>query len=289
MTKRIWLVICAITIIAIGGLYIYIHNSSYSTINKETNNNEINNSDTKYSVTAGTEEYRGFILDNVLHTNDNGDIHYNVYIPDSYDGSEAYALYFTLPGYQGLYFQGVGENLQTEEFGFTAQNYNSKMIIVVPQLEDWQETSANQTIELVEYFISNYNIDSDKVYANGYSGGGETMSLVMAKRSELFSAYLHCSSRWDGDYELVVQNRVPVYFVIGADDEYYGSSPTREAYQQLHDLYQQAGLSNQEIDQLLILDIKDEQYFFSQGVTYQHAGGNLFTHDNDIMSWLFSH
>lgn len=289
MTKRIWLVICAITIIAIGGLYIYIHNSSYSTINKETNNNEINNSDTKYSVTAGTEEYRGFILDNVLHTNDNGDIHYNVYIPDSYDGSEAYALYFTLPGYQGLYFQGVGENLQTEEFGFTAQNYNSKMIIVAPQLEDWQETSANQTIELVEYFISNYNIDSDKVYANGYSGGGETMSLVMAKRPELFSAYLHCSSRWDGDYELVVQNRVPVYFVIGADDEYYGSSPTREAYQQLHDLYQQAGLSNQEIDQLLILDIKDEQYFFSQGVTYQHAGGNLFTHDNDIMGWLFSH
>lgn len=289
MTKRIWLVICAITIIAIGGLYIYIHNSSYSTINKETNNNEINNSDTKYSVTAGTEEYRGFILDNVLHTNDNGDIHYNVYIPDSYDGSEAYALYFILPGYQGLYFQGVGENLQTEEFGFTAQNYNSKMIIVAPQLEDWQETSANQTIELVEYFISNYNIDSDKVYANGYSGGGETMSLVMAKRPELFSAYLHCSSRWDGDYELVVQNRVPVYFVIGADDEYYGSSPTREAYQQLHDLYQQAGLSNQEIDQLLVLDIKDEQYFSSQGVTYQHAGGNLFAHDNDIMGWLFSH
>lgn len=289
MTKRIWLVICAITIIAIGGLYIYIHSSSYSTINKETNNNEINNSDTKYSVTAGTEEYRGFILDNVLHTNDNGDIHYNVYIPDSYDGSEAYALYFTLPGYQGLYFQGVGENFQTEEFGFTAQNYNSKMIIVAPQLEDWQETSANKTIELVEYFISNYNIDSDKVYANGYSGGGETMSLVMAKRPELFSAYLHCSSRWDGDYELVVQNRVPVYFVIGADDEYYGSSPTREAYQQLHDLYQQAGLSNQEIDQLLVLDIKDEQYFSSQGVTYQHAGGNLFAHDNDIMGWLFSH
>lgn len=289
MTKRIWLVICAITIIAIGGLYIYIHSSSYSTINKETNNNEINNSDTKYSVTAGTEEYRGFILDNVLHTNDNGDIHYNVYIPDSYDGSEAYALYFILPGYQGLYFQGVGENLQTEEFGFTAQNYNSKMIIVAPQLEDWQETSANQTIELVEYFISNYNIDSDKVYANGYSGGGETMSLVMAKRPELFSAYLHCSSRWDGDYELVVQNRVPVYFVIGADDKYYGSSPTREAYQQLHDLYQQAGLSNQEIDQLLVLDIKDEQYFSSQGVTYQHAGGNLFAHDNDIMGWLFSH
>lgn len=51
------------------------------------------------NVTAGTEEYEGFLLDNVLHSETEGDIHYNVYIPDSYDGSEPYALYFTLPGY----------------------------------------------------------------------------------------------------------------------------------------------------------------------------------------------
>lgn len=57
------------------------------------------------SVTAGTEEYEGFLLDNVLHSKTEGDIHYNVYIPDSYDGTEPYALYFTLPGYQGLYFR----------------------------------------------------------------------------------------------------------------------------------------------------------------------------------------
>ena len=42
------------------------------------------------NVTEGTEEYRGFILDNVLHSESEGDIHYNLYIPDSYDGSEAY-------------------------------------------------------------------------------------------------------------------------------------------------------------------------------------------------------
>lgn len=34
-------------------------------------------------ITPGTEAYRGFILDNVLHTGTNGDIHYNVYIPES--------------------------------------------------------------------------------------------------------------------------------------------------------------------------------------------------------------
>ena len=63
-------------------------------------------------VTEGTQTYRGFVLDNVLHSEAEGDIHYNVYIPESYDGSEPYALYFTLPGYEGLHFQGVGENLR---------------------------------------------------------------------------------------------------------------------------------------------------------------------------------
>ena len=89
------------------------------------------------TVTEGTEKYRGFILDNVLHSEDNGDIHYNLYVPDSYDGSEPYALFFTLPGYEGLYFQGVGENLYSENFGFEAQNYIQDMIIVAPKLSDW--------------------------------------------------------------------------------------------------------------------------------------------------------
>lgn len=133
-------------------------------------------------ITEGTERYRSFVIDNVFHSVSDGDIHYNVYIPESYDGSEPYALYFTLPGYEGLYFQGVAANIQSEEFGFEAQKYNEKMIIVAPQLSDWGETSANQTIALVEYFLEAYNIDQTKVYGNGFSGGGETMSQVMGKR-----------------------------------------------------------------------------------------------------------
>lgn len=58
------------------------------------------------NVTVGSEEYRRFILDNVLHSQSEGDIHYNVYIPDSYDGTKEYALYITLPGYQGCIFKG---------------------------------------------------------------------------------------------------------------------------------------------------------------------------------------
>ena len=167
-------------------------------------------------VTEGTEEYRGFTLDNVLHSETHGDIHFNLYVPDSYDGEEPCAVFFTLPGYEGLYFQGVGENLYSENFGFEAQAYDPDMIIVAPQLSDWGETSADQTIALVEYFLANYNIDPDRVYGEGYSGGGETMSQVMGKRPELFAAYLQCSSQWDGDYEPVIESRTPVYFVMNS-------------------------------------------------------------------------
>ena len=239
------------------------------------------------TVTAGTEHYRGFLLDNVLHAPE-GDIHYHIYVPDDYDGSAPYALYLTLPGYEGLYFQGVGQNLYNEDFAFEALHYNDQMIVAAPQLNDWGETSAEQTIVLTEYLLDAYHIDPNRVYANGYSGGGETMSLVMGMRPDLFTAYLQCSSQWDGAYEPVVAARVPVYFVIGEGDEYYGAEPTREAYNQLHTLYQEAGLSNDEIDQLLVLDIKDADYFREGGAPNQHGGGNLFAQDPAVMGWLFS-
>ena len=237
-------------------------------------------------VTEGTETYRGFQMDNILHAPE-GDIHYHIYVPETYDGSEPYALFLTLPGYEGLYFQGMGQNLYSENFAFEALNYNDHMIVAAPQLSDWGETSAEQTIALTEYLLGHYNIDQERVYTEGYSGGGETMSQVMGMRPDLFTAYLQCSSQWDGAYEPVVEARVPVYFVIGESDEYYGSGPSQEAYDSLHELYEQAGLSQAEIDQLLVLDIKDADYFRDGGAPNQHGGGNLFAQDPEIMGWLF--
>ena len=237
-------------------------------------------------VTEGTETYRGFRMDNVLHAPE-GEIHYHIYIPDRYDGSEPYALFLTLPGYEGLYFQGVGQNLYSENFAFEALNYNDRMIVAAPQLSDWGETSAEQAIALTEYLLDAYNIDPDQVYAEGYSGGGETMSRVLGMRPDLFTAYLQCSSQWDGAYEPVAEARVPVYFVIGEGDEYYGSEPSRQAYDRLHDLYTAAGLTEEEIGRLLVLDIKDADCFREGGATSQHGGGNLFAGDPEIMGWLF--
>ena len=117
-------------------------------------------------ITVGKEMQRGFINDNILHSPEHGDIHYSSYIPEAYDGTKPYALFVTLPGWEGLYFQGVGANMV-------------------------------------------------KVYLHGYSGGGETGSLVMAKRPELYTAFLCCATKWDGDMDALVKARTPVYLVTG--------------------------------------------------------------------------
>ena len=80
------------------------------------------------------------------------------------------------------------------------------MIIVSAQLEDWGETSARQAIALTEYFISHYAVDETRVYAAGYSAGGETMSQAVSMRPDLYAAYLHAASQWDGDYSPVAEN-----------------------------------------------------------------------------------
>ena len=206
-----------------------------------------------YSVTNGTDTYREFSVDNVLHSNNNGDIHFNLYVPKSYDGSKAYALFITLPGYEGLYFQGVGVNIRRENFGFEAQKYNSNMIIVAPQLNGWDDESADETIVLVEYLLSAYNIDKSKVYIEGYSGGGETASQAVGKRPDLFTAYLQVSSQWDGEYESVAKAKLPVYIAIGRDDEYYGSKKSQNAYDTLYNLYKKQGLTDDEINKICLL------------------------------------
>ncbi len=301
--KRVFVIAVLVVVLGIGWWYLFLggritdggseiiaeEGDSEQTEPEETETSAQPEESPLGSVTEGTEEYRGFVIDNVFHSVSEGDIHYNVYIPESYDGSKPYALYFTLPGYEGLYFQGAAANIQSEEFGFEAQKYNDKMIIVAPQLSDWGETSANQTIALVEYFLEAYNIDQSKVYGNGFSGGGETMSQVMGKRPDLFTAYLQVSSQWAGEYEPVVEQRLPVYFAIGRRDEYHGLEPTQEAYDTLHVLYEQQGLTDAEIDELLVLDIKEHDYFTDRGMSNEHGGGGLFAYDEEIMGWLFSH
>lgn len=237
------------------------------------------------AITFGTQLQRRFLNDNVYHS-ELGDIHYSSYIPESYDGSEPYALFITLPGWEGLYFQGVGANM-VEDFGTEAVRYNDKMIVLSAQLDDWGQTSADHTIALTEYFLEHYNIDPARVYLHGMSGGGETGSLVMGTRPDLYAAYLMTASKWDGNLEVLAAARTPVYLAIGEEDSYYGSQSLKDAYARLRALYEGQGLTEEEIDRLLVLDVRPGSYFAERGFRDQHAGGQAFAHEESVMNWLF--
>lgn len=125
---------------------------------------------------------------------------------------------------------------------------------------------------------------SSQVFINGYSGGGETLSLVLTMKPELCTRALHVASVWDGELEPLVNAKTPVYFVIGEFDEYYGSSRISSTYRQLVSRYPEKGLSEDEINSLAVLDVKPSSYFDGGN---QHGGICRVAHDEQIKGWLF--
>lgn len=249
---------------------------------------------------AGTvsEIKSGFVMDIPFSSETAGTCHYNIYVPESYDGTAPYALHIALPGWEGLYFQGVGADLRWEYLPFESRNYISDMIVVSAQLNDWGMTSARQAVALTEYIMSEYNIDPNRVYITGYSGGGETLSLVMELKPELYTAALFLSSQWDGDPTAMVSARTPLYLFTAENDSYYGSEPVRRAYQRIYALYEQEGLSTEEIDELLVMDIRSNESLDAlrlanaqrigraYAVDY-HGAGMLAAFDEQVMNWVF--
>ena len=266
-----------------------VDNNIKSEIQIETqkNSSNVENAEQTSNIEIGKTEKRNFIIDNVYHSASQGDIHFASYYPKDYDKNKEYAIYFALPGWEGLYFQGVGANMN-EPYPYEAQKYNKDMIIISPQLNDWSEKSANDTIALVEYFLSNYNIDKNKVYISGASGGGETLSIILGKKPELFTSALFISSQWDGNLDVLANSKTPLYMVIGENDSYYGSTKAKNAYNNLQQIYKKQGLTDEEINNILVLDVKKHEYFTSQGIKDEHAGLGLFAYDSNVMNWIFS-
>ncbi len=272
--------------------------NSSSNVNGSSNTGESTGEDpvigggdpASWQVNRSSQMDRGFSVDNVLHANEVGDISFCLHVPDSYDGSTPFALYLALPGYSGLRFQGAGANLR-EDFPFVANDYVADMIVASPQLNDWEDTSARQTIALTRWLFSAYNIDPARVALSGYSGGGETISIVLGMEPNLFAAALHGGSRWDGDLNVLAQARTPIYLAIGEADNYYGSGYDQDTYQELVSLYSDQGLSDDQMSQLVVLDVKPASYFSQlENSSDQHRGGaQLFPHDQQIMGWLFDH
>lgn len=235
------------------------------------------------SVQTGLEE--GQIL-----AGSEGDIHYSVFIPSEYNGEKQFPLMMVAPGYDGMWFGEGNSRTPSQWNGFMAwTKLDTPMIVVCAQLTDWGPKSARQAIELTEYFTQHYAVDQNRIYAAGYSAGGETMSQAVSMRPDLFAAYLHGASQWDGSYESIAENGVAVYIYMADGDEYYGSDKARTAYQNLLAAYENAGWSQQDIQKVLRVDIPENAFFNEKGIYNYHGGANILFDDADNLNWVISH
>lgn len=240
------------------------------------------------SKTENLSEKTGIVAEQILNGN-NGEIHYSYYLPEGYDESKTYPLVITMPGYDMMWFgeDSSGSNLQWNGFRVWTE-LSEDMIVVSAQLTDWHETSARQAIELTEYFIDNFSVDRTRIYAAGYSAGGETMSQAVSMRPDLYAAYLHGASQWDGTYEPIAQNDVAVYIFMAENDEYYGSAKARSAYDGLETAYREKGYTDEQIGKRLVLEIPDNEYFNNRGIYNYHGGGNILFDDANILKWILA-
>lgn len=231
----------------------------------------------------------GLIAEQIL-SGAEGDIHYSYYLPERYDGSRKYPLMVVMSGYDMMWFgeDSSGSNLSWS--GFTAwTKLDTEMIVVSAQLTDWHEKSARQAIELTVYFMDHFAVDPSRVYAAGYSAGGETMSQAVSMRPDLYAAYLHGASQWDGSYDPIAENSVAVFIYMAEGDEYYGSDKARLAYENLHAAYESAGWSDADIDRVLRLEIPDNAFFNEKGIYNYHGGANVLFDNPDNLNWIISH
>lgn len=192
-----------------------------------------------------------------------------------------------MPGYDRMWFgeQSSGSNLDWNGF-LSWTKLDEDMIVVSAQLTDWGEKSARQAVELTEYFAENFSVNTDRIYAAGYSAGGETMSRAVSMRPDLYAAYLHGASQWDGTFDHVAENGVFVYIFMAENDECYGSQKARNAYDGLREAYIKAGVSEDNMDDFIRLDIPDDNYFNSLGIYNYHGGGNIVFDNEDILKLI---
>jgi len=176
--------------------------------------------------------------------------HY-VYTPGGYDESDsAYPLLIFLHGWDPSGYTGTDSSeLDELLFGTTPPglikngrwNPSFPFVVASPRLKFFPYWNHNQIHDFIEYIISNYNINTKRIYLTGLSlGGGGTWYYVGERGDNHYVAAIVPISA--GGEERIVSNltNIPIWAFHGSNDaivlahQDYGSLPLVNAINALN-------------------------------------------------------
>ena len=157
---------------------------------------------------------------------------YSLYIPEGYDGSDAYPLVMFIP-------DATGAGLSSDEI---VANYYGACVwandedqekhpsfVLVPAYtetvtdDNWNASEQlDTTVNLIQYLTETYNIDKNKLYTTGQSMGCMSSLYLNSKYPDLFAASIYVSGQWDISVLSVLEDQTFFYITAGGDEKASG-------------------------------------------------------------------
>ena len=181
---------------------------------------------------------------------------YLLYVPAAYDGSEAWPLVISMHGYATnaeiqMVLSDMNPVADTAHFLIAYPNgtlFKSNVAGTPPEGLGWQagETISpgfapeNKTVDdvgfinqLIDEIGNNWKINTNRVYATGWSNGASMSQLLACKLSDRIAAIASIGSTIAKDVVCNASRPVPILFQHGTDDPivpYFTDDPTVPFY-----------------------------------------------------------
>jgi predicted esterase len=185
---------------------------------------------------------RGFQLRAYISGIDSSIQRYAVYVPDAYDGSRPFPLVIALHGAGGDHWAGMKMVLGSSALVIGAQEANTRFfprnppadfIVACPNGHGYRgpgyrKSGEYDVLKVIRDMISNYNIDTDRVYLTGSSKGGRGAWEIGLKYPEMFAAIAPVCGGTDVARTLVKNAaRVRIYAFHGSRDRFVSVNESR--------------------------------------------------------------
>ncbi|MBQ6771166.1 MAG: hypothetical protein IJP44_09360 [Bacteroidales bacterium] len=153
---------------------------------------------------------------------------YNLFVPEGYDGTEAYPLVLFMADASTVnkdvtvpLTQGYG----ALEFASDRDQQKHPSFVLVPQYTTWtvgegeiKSDEVEMTIRLLQSVMGSYNVDRSRVYTTGQSMGGMMSFHFNIKHPNLFAASLFVSCQWDTTLMHDFGQKT-FFYIVAAGDE----------------------------------------------------------------------